>query len=220
MNFNILPSAISEYHPHEKTGWLCPYWRYEDVKNGFVDKNKWRNTTYSPKILNFKEGKERDIKYFVGPVLKLISNILEIEKFNGAVLIPIPSSKTKTSPDYWDKPSPRWPSKRKNRDDRNTIFCQMLSKENNNLVSRELITRIKEKEEKDRWTAQEHANSMKVNQDLIAQDNNFPHILIDDVRTTGTTLDGAKILLGDFIPNVLIFQLTIGRWESPSLEEL
>lgn len=213
MNFNILPSAISEYDPIEKFGYLCPYWPHEDVKKGLVDKKKWRDTTYSPEILNYKEGREKDLIYFVPHVLKLINKILKIEGANKATLIPVPTSNPKLSPKYWDQPSPRF--RRKNRDNRNIIFCRMLVQNASHLETREIVERIKEKTEKEVWNTEQHADSMQINHTLINAESNDPYILIDDVITTGGTMDGIKSLLKDKVNENLIIQVTIGKTEHP-----
>ena len=140
-----------------------------------------------------------------------------MEGISKALLIPMPSSKPKTSPNYWPKPSPRWPLRRKNRDDRHKVFCELLASKNSNIVCFDVLERTVEKPEKVHWTAEQHAQSMSCSPLIKSHLLSVEYfILIDDVTTRGGTLGGAKlVLLNNRVPEERIITTAIGRtsWE-------
>ncbi len=213
MKIDILPGATSVYDGQNKVGWLCPYFPFDGIRQKLYDKAKWQ-ATYSKEILNYKEGSDKALLHFVPMYLKFIEWILKIEKASQAILIPVPSSKPKSSPKYSAKPYSFL--NKKNRDDRNLVFCKNLEQAGKGLRCVELIERVQEKPEKAHWGPDEHFKSMRLNptySEKLAQ--GLPYILIDDVLTKGGTLAGAKLLLQQRVPEDLVVLTAIGKtsWE-------
>lgn len=68
-----------------------------------MEDNQWRST-YSLQILDFKEGSDSAIGYFVKPFVELIKQALLMIGHTRAVLIPVPSSIAKSDPNFSSVP--------------------------------------------------------------------------------------------------------------------
>jgi len=90
------PEAV--FDPQTMTGYLCSYYLHKTM-----DDDQWRST-YSPQILDFKEGSEPAISYFVKPFVELIKQALLMIGHTRAVLIPVPSSIAKSDPNFSNLP--------------------------------------------------------------------------------------------------------------------
>ena len=124
---NIQRYPHADYNSEEMTGYLAYYYPY-------VTHPLWRDESYSPEILDFKEGKEEDIKFCLKPFCALIQYALSSLNEQEAVLIPVPSSIAWNDPDFTREPLEKGQSRnRRNRDNRNNIFCSFIHIENNNL---------------------------------------------------------------------------------------
>ncbi|MDR2337825.1 MAG: hypothetical protein LBE20_04145 [Deltaproteobacteria bacterium] len=216
MNFDIKLEGYklsfkSSYDKKRKTGYLCEYFPY-----GSLRAKTWRHNTWSPEILNYKEGEDNDIKFFVEPFSILIKEVLNLTPFTNnepIFLVPIPTSIVWNKPEYNN--NPRKKGDPRNRDNRNIIFCQMLknalSKKFPSLTDIELIRRVTRVKTKDKSiTAQQHKASMKIN-NSICINNKAIIILIDDIITHGNTINGAKLLIQEQLPATEIICLAISR---------
>ena len=103
-------------------------------------------------LIDYKAGTNKKIESFVSPFLKLIQHTMKEVSFKKAYLIPIPSSKEHNDPTFNKKPSTDHDDPTKNRDNRNNIFCKMLSKKNSNLYYKDILKRVKGKESKKQKT--------------------------------------------------------------------
>ncbi len=90
LNIDGFPHA--QFDLASKTGFLAYYYPSTAVKDGVLSEDEWRHGSYSPEILNYKEGRDEDIKRFVEPFLKLIRHSLAEVKVSSACLVPVPSS--------------------------------------------------------------------------------------------------------------------------------
>lgn len=202
------------YDERNKIGWLCGYYPYDAVKTRAMDPDEWRETTYSPEILNFKEGLDQNIRYFVPPVVQLIQNICRHEKLgDGILLVPMPSSLPKNHPDY--KTTPRAKGETRNRDDRNEIFCKMMAAAQSNWQSLPFLSRIKDKAPKEHWTADQHFASLAVDASFAPILSQMPCFLVDDVTTTHASFMGARKCLLKASPSCRAFCVAIGHSTAP-----
>lgn len=200
----------ANYDPKEMVGYLAYYYPYNQVLDNYID--SWRYHSYSPNILNFKEGEEEHIKFFVKPFCALIQYSLSFLKREEAFLVPIPSSIAGNNPDF--KTTPRRTGDARNRDNRNIIFCSFINIENNNLKPLDILFRNTGKQEKMKWTERQHKKSLKIRKEQgITINHQFSGemILIDDVVTNGNTMLGAKLLLEEMYPHAKIIRLSIGK---------
>ena len=191
-------------------GYLAYYYPYTQVPDSY--RELWRYWSYSPNILDFKSGEEEHIKFFVKPFCALIQHALSLLTEKEAFLVPVPSSIAKD--DFNFKSTPRKAGDTRNRDNRNIIFCSLINIENNNLKPLDILFRKRGKEEKTKWTKEQHKQSLRVisNQGLRIN-SGFPGviILIDDVVTSENTMLGAKLLLEEVYPHAKIIRLSISK---------
>lgn len=212
MKSQNLDNELSFYDEEKKVGWLFTYTPYSYVRDKTMPSSQW-NSTNSPLILRYKEGKIVDIRKLATPMLELINTVLEVEGYERAFLVPVPTSIPKGSSKYSTKPSPQGGT-RKNRDNRNILFCEYLAEKDPRLQAKEILERANEKQEKDKWSAEEHARSLELNGDLLPSEVDIPYILIDDLRTDGGTLEGCKRVLSDHVDPALIIQLSVAKTEA------
>ncbi len=201
---NIDRYTHAYYEPAELNGWLCEYYAYE---NSY----RWRKQSYSPELLNFKEGEDKDIQYFVKAYTKLLDYVIECHSATHLCLIPVPASAMKNSPKYTTEPMSKTGS---NRSNRNEIFCGYLAKDHPKLILINNLERVKPKEPKARWSAEQHADTMRCTSGISNLTASDLLVLVDDVTTTGGTMDGAKLLLQADFPKAKIVTLPIGRTRS------
>ena len=90
------------YNAEEKFGYLAYYYPFNKFSN---DYSFWKHETYSSNILDFKEGKEEDIKFFVKSFCSLIEYVLSLLQKTDAFLVPVPSSIAWNDPNF--KTTPR-----------------------------------------------------------------------------------------------------------------
>jgi predicted amidophosphoribosyltransferase len=131
-----------------------------------------------------------------------------------ARIIPVPSSIAHDSPNF--KTTPRQKGEKRNRDDRNLAFCNLLATHDTRIEVRNFLFRTTSKTEKETWTADQHAASLVFASDITPKrDFKGLMILIDDVITDGGTMEGAKIILAEQYPEAVIIKLAIGFSRSP-----
>ena len=196
-------------------GFLAHYYPHDALKDEELSIEQWRFQSYSPEILNYKEGQLHHIAYFKKPFLKLIETALASTKRKNAILVPVPSSIKHDDPSF--SQVPRKKGDKRNRDDRNVVFCKGLSLANPNLTLADILVRVKSKPQKATWTASEHAKSLTINQET-APGSGFSgvFILVDDVCTKGGTIYGAKKVLGEAYGASTIVMLTLGLSKDPA----
>ncbi|MBI4405170.1 MAG: hypothetical protein HY537_13495 [Deltaproteobacteria bacterium] len=217
MKIQIERFPHAQYDKSTKRGFLCYYYPYDAVKEKTLDASLWRDESYSPEILNFKEGRDADIDYFVRPFLQILYQSLKIEKISSAILIPLPSAIPHNSPKFSTIARDKTKRDARNRDNRNSIFCSLLSARDSQFQTLDILIRVKPKKEKEEWTAQQHAQSMEVRYfSDTSVSLNSALVLVDDVCTKGHTSDGAKLILSEHFPGVSILSLSLGQSQSPS----
>jgi hypothetical protein len=211
LKINHFPHA--HYDPKEHSGYLAYYYPYESVKDKTLEVDLWRNQSYSPNILNFKEGEQGSVEYFKNPFLELISHALSTLDQKETYLVPVPSSIAWNDPAYSRKP--RAKGDKRNRDDRNIIFCNCISSANTLLKVADILVRTTGKTEKMTWNANQHAQSLALSGTLLSKEFDGVLVLVDDVVTNGGTMSGAKIVLQKEFPKAMIVCLSIGSSRSP-----
>ena len=182
-----------------------------------MDDDQWRST-YSPQILDFKEGSDSAIGYFVKPFVELIKQALLMIGHTRAVLIPVPSSIAKSDPNFSSVPynKAKMPM-RKNRDNRCQLFVEKIVLSfaaANSITSSELVVRTKTKAEKRNRSVKEQLNTLALVLDegaKIDTQNDIVFILIDDVQTSGGTLMAVEELLHKEFLNSTILSLSIAK---------
>lgn len=207
----------AQYSAKTQSGFLCLYYPHDAVREGKLDPEEWRNRTYSPNILNFKEGRDTDLEYFVPLFLKLIEHVMNLEKVEMAHLIPLPSSIAYNDPKYSRKPRVKTEKNSRNRDDRNSVFCNLLSAKDSRLRTLDILIRKTGKKEKVTWTAEQHEKSFGIHfqpeSKSISSGNLF--ILVDDVATHGGTLEGAAKVLQKQFAGAKIVALSLAQSKEP-----
>ncbi|OQA61467.1 MAG: hypothetical protein BWY41_00147 [Candidatus Atribacteria bacterium ADurb.Bin276] len=205
MIFNILPLGLSKYNPDEKLGWLSDYYAYSKK----LEMNFWRYNTYSSAILDYKAGKDHHLDFFVSPFISLIEEIIRIENIGKIILVPLPSSKPKFNKDYRITPNEDNDPK-KNRDDRNLVFCEKVSKVREDWQSIELIERIKLKDSKNQRSIEQQLSTLSINSiEHITQNTTI--ILMDDVYTSGGTMKASKMLIKKSLGDIKMIGVVLGR---------
>ena len=122
MNLKIKNFPHAQLDQNTFRGFLCHYYVV-----GSIDINLWR-ASYSPEILNFKEGGNNSIEFFVPPFAELIKFVMNQTNLNSGILIPVPSSTSKNDSFFSAVPYDKIKmSKRKNRDNRSEIFCEKVT---------------------------------------------------------------------------------------------
>jgi hypothetical protein len=211
---NIAGYPHAAFYEQNKVGYLAFYYSHGAVKEGTLDENSWRYGSYSSKILDFKEGHDKDIQFFVPPFCDLLRQV-ESGRFNHVYLIPVPTSIRWNDPRFTHFPR-KGPSGR-NRDDRNIIFCKKISIEDSRYEAADLLRRKKSKPPKGKWKKEDQKGSLEFKpgglQIQDAPDNLL--VLVDDVYTSGGTIAGARLLLEEKYPKSEVIALTIGRSRSP-----
>jgi phosphoribosylpyrophosphate synthetase len=173
----------------------------------------WRAHSDSPKILNYKVGKEKDIQLFVRPFLQMVDQVLTIENASEAHLVPMPSSRSPNNPDFSGRPRSTSSSGARNRDDRNLVFCKFLTQYGSShpLYLADVISRKHDKPEKAKWDFRQQANSFEMLEEHINFRQSSVVILVDDVFTTGGTFKGAKLLFNKIQKSVPVICLALGK---------
>lgn len=179
----------AEYNDEELNGSLCDYYGWLSI-----EQNLWRNQTYSPEVLNYKDGEEAAIKYFVPGYLKLIEHVLAEHEANYAYVVPVPASVPASSADFTTKPKS---VTGRNRDNRNQVFCKLLHDGHDKVILTDVLMRTDPKPKKARWSPEQHADSMVIKGKAESFDEDDLLILVDDVSTQGGTINGAKLLLSN-----------------------
>lgn len=193
----------AEYNDKELNGALCDYYGWLSI-----DQNLWRNQTYSPEILNYKDGEEEAIKYFVHGYLKLIEHVLTEHGANYAYVVPVPASVPTGSGDFTTQPKS---DTGRNRDNRNQVFCKLLHDGHDKVIQTDVLIRKDPKPKKVRWSPEQHADSMAIKGKAESFDDDDLLILVDDVSTQGGTINGAKLLLSKKYSTDRIITLPIAQ---------
>jgi hypothetical protein len=141
------PNAF--YDRESKFGYLVHYYPYPRNVPGeeAITPEEWRRNSYSPEILNYKEGREEHLRWFVRPFLQLVEYAMSFEKFTEIVLIPVPSSIAFDNPKFSRSPRKKGGSDSRNRDNRNFIFTSFLSMESHRYTLRvaDILKRVVDK---------------------------------------------------------------------------
>jgi predicted amidophosphoribosyltransferase len=200
----------AQFDSHRGRGYLCQYFKIKSISEEL-----WRST-YSPDILDFKEGKETTIDQFAQPFVQLIEYTLKAYRASTAILVPVPSSMSRSDPGYSGVPFDKTKTpKRKNRDDRCELFCNRIAKKcNSTLLSLSLIRRTRSKAEKSNRTKSSQMKTLECDLSLLEQVKNCQSeliILIDDIETTGSTFSACHELLRKQFPNSKIACLAIAK---------
>lgn len=208
----------AEYEASERRGFLCFYYPSGAVKGKALDPEIWRGKSYSPEILDYKEGKAYAFEFFAPPFLNLLDFVLKTEKSQQASLIPVPSSIQWDDSRFSRKPRAKTDPSPRNRDDRNSVFCNLLSSRNSRLKTLDILLRQSGKQEKETWTADRHAKSLSVQVQAAPKFNPKTQlfVLVDDVSTKGGTLEGAKKAILTQFPNTTVVSLSLAQSKDPS----
>ncbi len=205
----------AQYDPSTKLGFLAYYYPSTAVRDRVLSEEDWRYGSYSPEILNYKEGRDEDIKRFVDPFLKLIRHAIAEFKASTALLVPVPSSMAASDPQFSTVPRKKWVQGSRNRDNRNSVFCSMLASADGTLKVADYLVRTTTKPEKATWTSDQHAKSMDLRAISALPAGRVALIAIDDVKTDGGTLQGARLLLEKAYPQAIVIALAIGCTRAP-----
>jgi hypothetical protein len=138
----------AQYDPATKFGFLAYYYPFTAVRDGVLSGEDWRERSYSPEILNYKEGRDEDIKRFVDPFLKLIRHAVTESRANATFLVPVPSSMAAADPLFSTVPKEKYVQHSRNRDNRNSVFCNMLAINDGTLKVADSLVRITTKPER------------------------------------------------------------------------
>lgn len=182
---------FANYDTTTKMGCVVDYYPY-----GTLESDDWRSGSHSPEILDFKEGKDHNIEYWIDPFKALLKHVFTTEKLESALLVPVPSSMPKTDPRYNMKPKPKPAQKDdRNRDDRLIIFCSKICGSHSKLRPAELIERTKYKKEKLSLSVEDHVKTLKLANAASNLGSFSTAILVDDVRNDGNTFEACEEVL-------------------------
>lgn len=216
MSLSIPDFPHAHFDSKNLFGYLVFYYPYDAIKKeGGLTEEQWRNESYSPEILNYKVGYPHYIRFFKKPFLDLVQYALRSTSETKAYLVPVPSSIAAKDPNF--KNTPRKKGEKRNRDDRNTVFCKELAQGKTNLKVADVLQRAKTKSEKATWTPEQHAESFTVNLKSGFPKPNFSGaiILVDDVSTEGGTIQGAKKMIQRSFPQSKVMMLALGLSTAP-----
>jgi predicted amidophosphoribosyltransferase len=186
-------------------GWLCEYYALNTPS-----RDQWRKMTYSPEILDYKAGADSAITRFAAPYIALLGYVKQVHKAEALYIVPVPASLPESDAAYTTTPQP--PSSGKSRDNRNQVFCQHIHDNYEFAIYVDALERTQPKPKKARWTATQHAQSMRLrNSADIEFETDDLLILIDDVCTTAGTMDGARQLLSRTYDQQRIIRLPIAN---------
>jgi len=185
------------------------------VRDGLLSEENWRQESYSPEILNYKVGRDHDIRWFAEPFLNLIHHEISSIAVESTYLVPVPSSIAWNDPKFSSQPRPKGIAGSRNRDNRNTVFCGFLSNMDGRLHVANILVRKTSKPEKATLTAAQHAASMELRGLSNLSQNKTAIILIDDVTTDGGTLQGARMIVEKAYPQAVVIGLAIGCTKHP-----
>ncbi|EMM94311.1 hypothetical protein LEP1GSC158_0652 [Leptospira interrogans serovar Zanoni str. LT2156] len=219
-SFNILglSSEQSVYDKNLKYGYLARYFTpvTQSKQNPFMTVEEYRNLTYSPNILNYKEGTSNAIDFFIFGMKKFLDHILELHNEQNAILIPVPSSKAKNDPFYNNQPKNKNldapPLRKRNRDNRNIIFVNRICESDNKYKCVEGIHRISSKKEKERIPIEDYISDLEIRH--TEELNGKCVILIDDIKTHGTTFEACSKLVDSHATPSLLITIAIGQTRS------
>lgn len=203
------------YDSKNRHGFLAYYYPSSAVRDGVLSEENWRHESYSPEILNYKEGHDHDIRRFVEPFLNLIRFSIAAEKVDTAYLVPVPSSIAANDPKFSSQPRKKGLPNSRNRDNRNSVFCSFLSSADGKLRLADILVRKSSKPEKANWTAAQQAGSMELQGLGTLPQGQTAIILVDDVTTGGDTLTGARMVLEKAYPQAIVITLAIGCTKAP-----
>jgi hypothetical protein len=210
---------FASYDAKTHIGFLSLYYPYDAKRSGTLTNEQWREGSHSPEILNFKDGSEPGIEWWIGPFFSLLDYVMKVEKSQSAILVPVPSSMPKTDKRYSRIPKPKpAPSTARSRDDRLIQFCTKLMQSNTASVQMiELIERTKYKPEKMGLSLSAHMATLRLCQVIQSQSHPPTIVLVDDVRTEGTTFAACEsiILQGNQSAKVII-KLSLALSQNPS----
>jgi hypothetical protein len=206
----------AQYDSATRLGFLAYYYPSTSVRDGVLSEEDWRYSSYSPEILNYKEGRDEDIKRLVDPFLKLIRHAVAEVNATNTLLVPVPSSMAAHDPLFSTVPRKKGIKGSRNRDNRNSVFCSMLSIADGNLKVADNLIRTTTKPEKIFWTPEQHAKSLYLNTVTAMPAGNVALVTIDDVKTDGGTLQGVRLLLERAYPNAIVIGLAIGCTRAPN----
>jgi hypothetical protein len=160
ININGFPHAY--FDPQTCTGYLAHYYPSSAIQEGALSAEAWRRESYSPEILDYKEGREDHIRYFVGPFLELVAHATLALNVETTYLVPVPSSIAWNDPKFSSKPRAKGIASSRNRDTRNTVFCGFLSNLDGRFHVADILVRKTSKPEKATWSSEEHLKSMEL----------------------------------------------------------
>ncbi|EMS84090.1 hypothetical protein [Leptospira noguchii] len=213
-SFNILglSSELSVYDKNLKYGYLARYFTpvTKSKQNPFMTVEEYRKQTYSPDILNYKEGTSKAIGFFVFGMKKFLDNILELHNETNAILIPVPSSKAKNDPFYNNQP--KGVKFDRNRDDRNIIFVNRICKLDSKYKCVDAIYRVTSKKEKERIAVENYISDLEIR--YVEKLDGKCIILIDDIKTNGITFEACSRLIENHISPGLLITIAIGQTRS------
>jgi hypothetical protein len=210
-----------EHFPHAfydskaRHGYLAYYYPSSALRDGVLSEENWRYESYSPEILNYKEGRDHDIRRFVEPFLKLIRHSIAAEKVDAGYLVPVPSSIAANDPKFSSQPRKKGLPDSRNRDNRNSVFCSFLSSIDGKLRLVDVLVRTSPKPEKANWTATQQAGSMELQGIGTLPQGRTAIVLVDDVTTGSDTLAGARLVLEKAYPQAIAVTLAIGCTKAP-----
>lgn len=200
--------------PTGPSAYLCFYYPYSAIKEGKITYEQWENQSYSSEILRYKEGLPASLKYFLPAVHSAIKQIMSNYGETTSYIVPVPSSIAHDHSDF--KSTPRLKGeKSRNRDNRNTVFCNLLAAHDTSIVVKDCLKRIHSKPAKESWNETQHSKSISISYDKVYDSFAGLFFLFDDVVTDGGTIRGAKSILEQKFPNAKIVKFSIGLSQHP-----
>jgi hypothetical protein len=79
----------AHYDSQNRLGYLALYYPLSAFRDGILSEENWRQESYSPEILNYKVGRDHDIRWFVEPFLNLIHHAISSTAIETTYFVPV-----------------------------------------------------------------------------------------------------------------------------------
>ena len=194
-----------QYDPKTKIGTITDYFVYSTAKEKGL-KEEWRNNTYSPEILNYKQARQNAFDLFLPKFLELLLKVRKAEDIKVLYLIPVPCS---NDLNYKGGDDP----------DHNLKFCEILTdalrKQDIPALGISALHRVHLKRKLANITPKEHAKTFQVGGRIIdtriKRYSPESFILVDDIRTSGNTLEGSSLALKKKYRYISVIKLAVAQ---------
>jgi hypothetical protein len=201
MSLKITKFPHAEYNHDDLIGFLCEYYAYP-IGQQIITQTQWRNDSWSGSVLDYKDGTDAGIQFFLKPYMALVEHVVRKHSADYAYVVPVPASVPEDDPAYRRTPKTQ---RGESRDDRNDVFCELLHDNHDYLINARILKRADAKPKKVRWSPEQHAASMRIRTNKVDISDGSIIVLVDDVTTAGGTIYGAKQLLSErFDPDQIV----------------